>query len=100
MFKGLLILLAIIAVFSLMLVLKRIRYLMFAAKSGAVCILVFLTACFIYGLFNRFSFIHGASPPGLDSALAYMFFGGIIAGPLIFIAGGICIALAVYYWKR
>lgn len=75
--------------------LKGAGYLAVAAKGAFGSLFVFLVGCFTYGLFNRFSFWHGASPPGVDSGIAYAVILGITVGPIVFVVGGaIAAALA------
>ena len=69
-------------------------------KWGVGTVLLLLVLCFIYGLFNRFSFIHGASPAGIDAALAYVTFIGFFLGPYVFLVGAIIGAVKVWWLKR
>ncbi len=81
-------------------VLKETGYLKVFLKVGLICFLCLLVASFIYGLLNRFSFIHGSSPAGLDSAFAYAFLVGAFFGPIVFTVGGFCGVLFSYFKKR
>jgi hypothetical protein len=67
---------------------------------GLSALSVFLAACFVYGLFNRFSFMHGASPAGLESGLAYLLVLGILIGPVVLIVGALAGAARVWWRKR
>ena len=80
--------------------LKELRLLKSALKTGISCLLALLIACFLYGLFNRFSFMHGSSPAGLESGIAYMFFVGVFLGPIVFIVGGLIGALISFLKRR
>jgi hypothetical protein len=61
---------------------------------------IFLISCFVYGLFNRFSFIHGASPAGIASGFAYLLTFGVVIGPLIFVGGALTGAAGVWWRNR
>ncbi len=75
-------------------------YLKTILRWGFVALGSLLAACFVYGLFNRFEFWHGAARPGIDSGLAYVWFGGLIAGPLVFLASGVVGAARLWWRKR
>ncbi|PUA29264.1 MAG: hypothetical protein B0W54_01285 [Cellvibrio sp. 79] len=70
-----------------------------ALKWGFGILAVFLMACFIYGLFNRFSFIHASSPPGIDSGLAYAWVLGFLVGPFVLLAGALVGIVVVWRCK-
>ncbi|GGY88401.1 hypothetical protein GCM10011613_36810 [Cellvibrio zantedeschiae] len=91
---------ACIFIAFLVFVLKETGYLKVAAKSGALCVLFLLVTSFIFGLFNRFSFMHGAAEAGLESAIAYMVLLGVIIGPFLFVIGGLCGAAISCFRKR
>ena len=76
------------------------QYLRGALKWGFGVLAVFLVGCFIYGLFNRFSFIHGSAPPGLDSGFAYASVLGFLIGPFVLLAGAIIGVVVVWRSKR
>lgn len=80
--------------------LKEIGYLKLFLKVGAFCVLILLVLSFLYGLCNDFSFMHGSSSAGLDSAFAYMALLGFLAGPIVFAAGGLCGVLFSYLKRR
>jgi len=84
---------------SFVLILKHFGYLAVALKTGLGCVLLLLVLSFMYGLFNDFVFIHGASRAGLESATAYMVLLGFYIGPFVFFIGGICGAI-VSYWRK
>ena len=88
-----------IFIVSFVLILKHFGYLIIALKSGLGCVLLLFALSFLYGLFNDFSFIHGASRAGLESATAYMVLLGFYIGPFIFFIGGICGAI-ISYWRK
>lgn len=67
---------------------------------GLSALSMFLTACFVYGLFNRFSFIHGASPAGPESGVAYLLVLGILIGPVVLIIGALAGVARVWRRKR
>ena len=60
---------------------------------------VFFIGCFVYGLFNRFVFIHAAAPAGIDSGLAYAGLVGVMASPFV-IVGGALVGAARVWWRR
>ncbi|WMW80067.1 hypothetical protein RF679_15645 [Undibacterium cyanobacteriorum] len=72
--------------------LRASGYLVVAAKGAFGSLGFLMAACFIYGLFNRFSFLHGASPPGIESGFAYAMIAGFSVGPIVFIVGGLLTA--------
>ncbi len=76
------------------------RYLRGALAWGFGVLAVFLAACFVYGLFNRFLFIHASSPPGVDAGLAYAGLLGFLVGPFVFLAGAIIGVIIVWRSKR
>lgn len=76
------------------------QYLRGALKWGFGVLAVFLVGCFIYGLFNRFSFIHGSSPPGIDSGFSYAWILGFIIGPFVLLAGAIIGVVVAWRNKR
>jgi hypothetical protein len=90
---GLLYLAALVAITAFAVVmLKRRGYLAVAAKGAFGSFTALLIICFVYGLFNRFSFWHGAAPPGLESGIGYAIILGVTAGPVVFVVGGLASA--------
>lgn len=79
--------------------LKKRGYLAVAAKGAFGSFAALLVASFTYGLFNRFSFLHGASPPGIESGFAYVLIVGVLAGPIAFVIGGLLTAAIVHLQK-
>jgi hypothetical protein len=79
---------------------KNMNYWKAALIWGLGSFAILLAILFIYGLFNRFEFIHAATQPGIDAGVAYAFFGGLIIGPWIFLAGGAMGAARVWWRKR
>lgn len=75
------------------------QYLRGALKWGFGVLAVFLVACFIYGLFNRFLFIHASSPPGVDSGLAYAWLLGFLFGPFVLLAGAL-VGVVIVWWRK
>ena len=88
-----------IFIVSFVLILKRFGYLVVALKAGGVCVLLLLIASFLYGLFNDFSFMHGSSRAGLESATTYTVLFGVYIGPFVFFIGGIVGAI-ISYWRK
>lgn len=95
----LIILVICILIASFVLILKHFGYLTVALKTGLICVLLLLALSFLYGLFNDFVFIHGASRAGLESATAYMVLLGFYVGPVLFFIGAICGAI-ISYWRK
>lgn len=79
---------------------KTIKYWPAILKWGFGAFTLFIAACFIYGLFNRFSFWHGAAPPGIESGLAYAMLLGIGFGLPVILSGAILGAVIVWRRKR
>jgi hypothetical protein len=92
-------LLVCIFIVSFVLILKHLGYLVVALKTGASCVLLLLVGSFLYGLFNDFSFIHGSSRAGLESATTYTVLFGVYIGPFVFFIGGILGAIISYLRK-
>lgn len=54
-------------------------------KRGILAILLFCVACFTYGWFNDFTFWHAQADAGLNAALGYtIFYGVVFVGPVVF----------------
>ena len=71
-----------------------------ALRWGVGSLAAFLVGCFVYGLFNRFSFWHGAAPAGMESGFAYaVLFGGLI-GPFVLLGGALAGATAEWWRKH
>ena len=70
-----------------------------ALKWGFSVLAVFLIGCFVYGLFNRFSFIHASSPPGVDSGLAYASVVGFLVGPFVLLTGAL-VGVVIVWWRK
>jgi FtsH-binding integral membrane protein len=80
--------------------LKETGYLKAFIKAGFICFFLLLVASFCYGLFNDFSFIHGSSPAGLESAFTCMMLMAFFVGPIVFIVAGLCGVLIAYLRKK
>ena len=90
--------LILISIISIVM-LKKSGYLAVAVKGALGSVGALLVAGFTYGLFNRFSFLHGASPPGIESGFAYALIVGVLAGPIVFIVGGLLTAAIAHLQK-
>jgi hypothetical protein len=88
----------IIAVICIV-VFKRNGNLSTAAKGAFASLFLLIVICFGFGLFNRFSFLHGSSPAGVESGFAYAFIGFFLAGPVIFVMGGLLSVGASKFYK-
>ncbi len=75
------------------------QYLQGALKWGFGAIVALLIGCFNYGLFNRFVFLHGAAPAGIESGLAYAMFFGMIGSPFALLIGAL-VGVATVWWRK
>lgn len=71
-----------------------------ALKWGLGSLGLFLVGCFVYGLFNAFSFLHGSSPAGMESGFGYAMIFGAVIGPFVLLGGALAGAAAAWWRKH